>query len=112
MTNAKRIPVYSADDSLLGWYTEEQAERLCQTQRANVIRARSGVLRRVYLLDSSRALAATDYVGQRYSHCAESNHPNPLYQNIRGVWAFRYISPKDRGRFTAVMESVMAGAAC
>jgi hypothetical protein len=108
MKNAtNRVPVYSVDEKLIGWYTPKQVEALVSAKRTNVIRARNGQIRRIYVMDGSRAATVNDYTGKRYSHNAESDHPNPLYKNVKGVWAFRYISPKDEHLFTAVRDSVM-----
>jgi hypothetical protein len=101
-----RIPVYSLDESLVGHYTPAQAERLLSTRRVNVIRARNGDIRRIYLLENARVSSVRDYQGQQYSHKHASDHPNPLYQNPENVWTFRYISKKDRTVFMAVLDSV------
>jgi hypothetical protein len=105
-----RVPVYSVDEKLIGWYTPKRVEALLSTKRTNVIRARSGQVRRIYVLDGTRQATVNDYTGQRYSHNAESDHPNQLYKNVKNVWAFRYISRKDKHLFTSVRDSVMARA--
>jgi hypothetical protein len=110
MSNA-RVPVYSLDESLVGHYSPAQVERLLSTRRVKVIRSRKGEIRRIYLLENARISSISDYQGQRYSHNHASDHPNPLYQNPENVWAFRYLSRKDRPVFKAVLDSVVTEAA-
>jgi hypothetical protein len=102
-----RIPVYE-EGKLYGLLLPHAVERLLTRRRAHVVRSRRGEIKRVYLLgDSEHILTPATYSGSKYSHNRESNHPNLLYQNIRGVWAFRYISPKARDMFFAVIRSCM-----
>lgn len=100
MNNATgKVPVYALDERLIGWYTPDQVAALVSAKRTKVIRARNGQIRRIYVLDGSDPARLCHFAGRRYSHNAESDHPNPLYKNVRNVWAFRYISPKDRHLF-------------
>jgi len=104
-----RVPVYSEDGRIIAKLTPDGLEDWLSRRRAIVVRDRAGRIARVYMLaDGERPLSPGSYAGTRYSHDYECDHPNPAYQNIRGVWAFRYISRRDRPAFFSVVNSVLA----
>ena len=104
-----QVPVYDQGGRIIQKVPLRGIEDWLVGRRAIVVRGRAGKIARVYVLgDSERALSASSYAGTRYSHDHECDHPNPAYQNIRGVWAFRYISRRDRPAFFSVINSVLA----
>ena len=103
-----QVPVYDEDGRIIQKVPLCGIEDWLAGRRAIVVRNRVGGIACVYVLgDSERALSAGSYTGTRYSHNHECDHPNPAYQNIRGVWAFRYISRRDRPAFFSAINCVL-----
>ena len=103
-----RIPVYDEDGHIIARLIPDNLQDWLSERRAIVVRNRVGRIACVYVLgQNERALSASSYAGTRYSHNHECDRPNPAYQNIRGVWAFRYISRRDRPAFFSAINCVL-----